>query len=169
MEHHGTPAKYMSLSGRLSRNLKAKYVGVDSAFGRDHEFLDTLPEGLIYFAGVPCDQHVFPKRPDMIVPDHVGRGRKPSAVPSFPPLKVSDIVKNPAIPWEEVVLGMGAKGPIVTKDKCVKVVEARDGKPGKDVWLYARQFDDKTIKYALCNESMEASPSDVRAPALMRW
>ncbi|MDR0622150.1 MAG: IS701 family transposase [Deltaproteobacteria bacterium] len=152
-----------------SGDFKAKYVGVDSFFGRDHAFLDALPEGLIYFAGVPSDQNVFLGRPDMIVQEHDCGGRQPSPGPSFPPVKVSDIAQNSSIPWEEMVLGMGAKGPIIVNDKCVKVVEVRAGKPGKDVWLYMRQNEDGSIKYALCDESMDASPIDIRAPALMRW
>ena len=152
-----------------SGNLRAKYVGVDSAFGNDHEFLDSIPGNLIYFASIPSDHHVFSQRPDMLVPAHTGRGRKPSAAPSFPPLEVKKIVDQSSVPWEEVVLGIGAKGPIITADKCLKVVEVRDGKPGKDVWLYARRLADGTVKYALCNESMDASPKDVRKPALMRW
>ena len=142
---------------------------MDSAFGRDHEFLDSLPEDLIFFANIPCDHYVFTQRPDMLVPEYPGRGRKPSAAPSFPPLKVKDVIAQSEAPWEDVVLGIGAKGPIVAKDKCLKVVQSRDGKPGKDVWLYARRLEDGSVKYALCNESMDASPKDVRKPALMRW
>jgi hypothetical protein len=146
-----------------------KYVGVDCAFGRDHVFLDSLPKGLIYFADVPCDQRVFAGLPDMVVPEYAGRGRRPGESPSFPPTTVRAIIEDPGIPWEDVVQGMGAKGPVIVKDKLVKVYEVRDGKPGKPVWLYARRMEDKTIKYALCNESMDATPAMVRTPALMRW
>ena len=152
-----------------SGKFKAKYVGVDSAFGRDHEFLASLPAELTYFANVPCDHHVFPRRPDMLVPEHHGRGRKPSAVPSPSPIKVKDLVGQSSVPWENVILGIGAKGPIVTQDKCLKVVQSNAGKPGEDVWLYARRLEDGSVKYAMCNESMDASPNDVRKPALMRW
>jgi SRSO17 transposase len=150
--------------------VKAKYVGVDSAFGRDHKFLDSLPEGIIYFAAVPNNLLVFAGRPDMDVPEYCGTGRKPvHPRPSFSPRPVKDIVNDPENHWEDVVLGIGSKGPIIAKDKCIKVVEVRDGKPGKDIWLYARQLEDKSIKYYLCNESMDASKESVRAPALMRW
>jgi hypothetical protein len=82
---------------------------------------------------------------------------------------VKDIADDPSFPWRNVVLGNGAKGPMVAKDKCVKVVEARDGKPGKNVWLYVRKLEDGSIKYALSNESMDATIEMVRAPAMMRW
>lgn len=152
-------------SGRFT----GKYVGVDSAFGRDHIFLDSLPDNLVYFADVPCTLKVFPTRPDMVVPEYSGRGRKPIEHPTIPSQQVKDVIDDPSVPWVDVVLGIGAKGPIITKDKCVKVVEVRDGKPGKDVWLYARQLEDKSVKYALCNESMDASVEMIRKLSLMRW
>jgi SRSO17 transposase len=148
---------------------KGKYVGVDSSFGRDHEFLDALPQRLVYFADVPNNHLVFLGRPEMLVPQRSGRGRKPGPAPSFPPIKVKDLADDPAFPWQDVVLGNGAKGPIFAKDKCLKVVEYRDGKPGKDVWLYVRMLEDGSIKYSLCNESMDATLEMIRAPALMRW
>jgi hypothetical protein len=67
------------------------------------------------------------------------------------------------------VLGIGAKGPVITNDKFLRVVEVRDKKPGKNVWLYIRKLADGKIKYALCNESVDATAEDIRRPALMRW
>jgi hypothetical protein len=52
---------------------------------------------------------------------------------------------------------------------CVPVRESRDKKPRKEVWLYVRKLSDGTIKYALCNEPIDASPDEVRKWALMRW
>jgi SRSO17 transposase len=148
---------------------QVKYVGVDCSFGKDHAFLDSLPEELIYFADVPCSHLVFPGRPDMVTPEYKGKGRKPHPAPSFLPKSVSEVAKDPDIPWEDVILGIGSKGPIIAKDKCIRVVEVRDGKPGKDIWLYVRQLEDGSIKYALCNESIDATLEAVRTPALMRW
>jgi hypothetical protein len=148
---------------------KGKYVGVDCSFGKDHVFLDSIPEKLIYFADVPSNQLVFLGRPEMLVPEYSGKGRRPGLSPSFPPRHVKDLADDPSMVWQDVVLGNGAKGPITAKDKRVKVVECRDGKPGKAVWLYIRKLEDGSIKYALCNESMDATLEMVRAPALMRW
>lgn len=153
-----------------SENFKGKYVGVDSSFGSDKAFLDSLPEHLIYFADVHCNCVVFKSRPDMAVPEYSGKGKRPTkAVPSFAPVSVKKIAEDDLIPWNDVVLGMGAKGPIITKDKCIPVVEVRDGGPGKDIWLYIRKLEDGSLKYALCNESMDATIADIRKPALMRW
>jgi SRSO17 transposase len=117
---------------------QGKYIGVDSSFGNDKAFLDSLPEGLVYFADVHRDCQVFLGRPDVSIPEYCGRGKRPiKQVPSFPPVKVGDIAEDASISWSDAVLGIGAKGPIIAADKCVSVVEVRDGVPGKDVWLYS--------------------------------
>jgi hypothetical protein len=155
---------------RLSGLFKGNYLGLDSEFGSDHAFLDSLPKELIYFADVHNDCHVFLGRPELVTQAYAGRGRRPKGLaPSFPSLKVKDIIANDSTPWNDVVLGNGAKGPIIAKDKCLKVVESRDGKPGQDVWLYARMLEDGKIIYALCNKSMAATLEEIRTPALTRW
>jgi len=147
-----------------------KYVGVDAAFGSDSNFLDSLPEDKIYFADIRSNQRVFVGRPEMRVPPYNGIGRKPTKeAPEFPPRTVKEIAESDELPWNDVVLGIGAKGPIITKDKYLRVVEVRDDKPGKDVWLYIRMLADGSLKYALCNESADATAEDLRKPALMRW
>jgi hypothetical protein len=50
----------------------ARYVGADSAYGSDSKFLDSLPEGIIYFADVKKDQMIFVGRPKMSVPPYSG-------------------------------------------------------------------------------------------------
>jgi len=153
-----------------SGHFPAKYLGADSAFGSDSKFLDSLPDGLIYFVDVKSNCMVFTDRPEVIVPPYSGKGKRPTIEkPVFPPLTVKEIALDENLPWNDVVLGIGAKGPIVTNDKLLRVVEVRDKKPGKDVWLYIRKLADGKIKYALCNESPDATAEDLRRPALMRW
>jgi SRSO17 transposase len=112
-----------------------KYVGFDSFFGNCQNFLDGLPQGMVYFADVHKDRLVFPSRPTMNKKRYSGRGRRPMyKVPSISSLMVSELVADQSIPWKEVILSIGAKGPIYAKDKCLKVVECIDGQPGKDVF-----------------------------------
>jgi SRSO17 transposase len=151
------------------KNFKGKYIGVDCSFGHDHVFLDSLPEDMIYFADIPNTHRVFASRPDIIIPEYHGKGRRPVETTEYPPVAVKDFAADPSVRWRKVVLGMGAKGPIFAMDKCIKVVELRDGKPGKDVWLYIRKLDDDSVKYSLCNESVNATRTMIRIPALMRW
>jgi SRSO17 transposase len=159
----------MICSAASSGLFPAKYVGVDSAFGSDPAFLDGLPDNLIYFAGVRKNCLVFAERPEVSVPAHSGRGRPPKQRAASLPLTVESLVDKSAEPWERVVLGIGAKGPIIAEDKCIRVVTSKGGLPDKDVWLYARRPADKAVRYALCNVSTDAPKSEVRKPALMRW
>ena len=148
----------------------AKYAGADCSFGSDSKFLDSLPDGMIYFVDVKCDQRVFASRSEVALPPYSGKGRKPvKEITSFSPLTVEEVAEDESLPWNDVVLGIGAKGSVITNDKYLRVVEVRDGKPGKDVWLYVRKSADGSIKYALYNESATASAEDLRKPALMRW
>ena len=148
----------------------AKYVGADSAYGNDSKFLDSLPDGMIYFADVKKNLLVFADRPNVGVPAYSGKGKKPQKeVPEFSPRSVEEISRDSNLPWNDVVLDIGAKGPIITNDKYLRVTEVRDGKPGNDVWLYVRKLSDGKMKYALCNESQNAQAEDLRRPALMRW
>jgi len=148
----------------------AKYVGVDSSFGCEAEFLDGLPKNIIYFADIHSNQLVFVSRPNVFIPSYSGKGRKPTKEKTeFDPLSVKDVIYQSKEPWEHVVLGIGAKGPVIAYDKCLHVVEVRNGLPGKDVWLYARKLEDGSIKYALCNAPADACKNELRKPALMRW
>ena len=149
----------------------ARYVGADSVYGSKPEFLDTLPEGIVYFADVKSDQMVFANRPEMVLArTYSGFGRKPSKrIPEFPPRTVKEVAEDRSLPWNYVVLDIGAKGPIITNDKFLRVVEVRNKKPGKDIWLYVRKLADGRIKYSLCNESADAVAEDLRRLALMRW
>ena len=148
----------------------AKYVGVDSFYGNDSDFIDSLPEGIIYFADVKKNLLVFADRPEMTIPAYSGKGRRDlKAKPEFLPRSVKSIAEDSSLPWNDVVLNIGAKGPIITNDKYLRVTEVRDSKPGKDVWLYVRKLSDGKMKYALCNESPDASAEELRRPALMRW
>jgi SRSO17 transposase len=148
-----------------SGHFKGKYVGVDCSFGDDNDFLDSLPDNLTYFADVASKRLVFPSRPKIMKSEKSRQSEKTI----IQPISVKTIGDDPSIPWQDVVLGIGSKGPIIGKDKCIKVVESRNNMPGKDVWLYVRKLEDGKIKYSLCNESMDATPEMIRTPALMRW
>lgn len=160
----------MIQSAHESGKLKAKYVGVDASYGSDSSFLDALPNELIYFADVRKNHLVFASRPDVCTPEYKGKGKHPQKqIATIKPLSVEDIVANDPAPFNEVVLGIGAKGPIFSKDKAIRVVEVRNNLPGKDIWLYVRQLEDGSYKYSLTNAPLSCSLEQVRKPALMRW
>jgi SRSO17 transposase len=160
----------MILSAHKSGKLKARYVGVDASYGSDSAFLDALPEQLIYFADVRKDQRVFASRPETSVPDYKGKGRRPHIpVAAAQPVTVEEIAANESTPFNDVALGIGAKGPIFSKDKVIRVVEVRDDLPGKDIWLYVRQLEDGSLKYSLTNAPLSSTLEEIRKPALLRW
>ncbi len=154
----------MIQQAHASGQFAANYVGVDSFYGSDSQFLDALPKELIYFADVRKSQRVFAQRPEL-----VAQGKRGKLTPASKPVTVEELVAQDPAPYNEMVLGIGSKGPIFSKDKAIAVVEVRDGLPGKDVWLYVRQLEDGSLKYSLTNVEATASLAEIRKPALMRW
>ncbi len=160
----------MIWSAHESGNLKARYVGVDASYGSDSTFLDALPRNLIYFADVRKNQLVFASRPETYIPEYKGKGRPPQKpVAGAKPVTVESIAANESTPFNDVAPGIGAKGPIFSKDKVIPVVEVRDGLPGKDIWLYVRQLEDGSLKYSLTNAQSSCTLEEIRKPALLRW
>jgi hypothetical protein len=85
----------------------------------------------------------FPGRPEMRGPKRAGRGQRPKGeVPSFPSLKVAEIAADKGVPWPEAAT---APGPSIARDKGLRVVESRDGQPGKEVWPRVKEMEDKRI------------------------
>ena len=153
-----------------SGKFPAKYIGLDAGFGCDYELLDGFPEDMVYFAGVHSDCKVFSEKPRVYMPEYSGKGRKPSKLKSKDAsITVKELINDTDLPWERVMLGIGAKGPIFAEDKILKVIQVRDELPSKSVWLYARKMEDGAIKYALCNASMNTPKEELRRVGLMRW
>lgn len=120
-----------------------KWVGCDGAFGCDAKFRNALPESVLFFADIHSNQRVFRKRPQWSLPERKGkRGKAPTKlVPSVPAVPVSVIANDASLPWEEVILMEGAKGPVRTLVKYCRVFELRDDKDGEELWLYMRKFE----------------------------
>jgi hypothetical protein len=96
---------------------------------------------------------------------YVCGGRKPRPKPIATPRPVSEIAADTSTPWCDVVLGIGAKGPILTKDKCIRVVEVRDMMAGKDVWPRIGMLEDGSVKHAPRDAPADATPEEIRTPA----
>jgi SRSO17 transposase len=149
---------------------QAKWIGADSAFGSDSDFLDAIPAGYYYFADVHKNQHIFDTRPKVFVPEYSGRGAKPKTQQtSFASVEVKDFVAGSPAKWERVYLGDGAKGPIYANEKCFRVIEVRNKLPGKEVWLYVRQLENGDIIYTLSNAPADIPIGVLRKQALRRW
>jgi len=161
-----------SLLDRVSATglFPARWVGVDSFFGRSREFLASIPDNLWYFADIPADTLIFTEMPAMIVPPYGGRGRRDlKPYPSIAPVTVSQLMNEASISWNRVTLGEGAKGPIVANEFCRRVVLCNDHAPTDSVWLYIRQLNDGSFKFSICNAPEDTPIYVIREAAIMRW
>jgi hypothetical protein len=64
-------------------------------------------------------------------------------------ITAKELVEASTEPWQEAILGIDAKGPIISFDKLLRVIQSRDGEPLEEVWLYARRLEDDSVKYIL--------------------
>lgn len=159
----------------LPKETTYRWVGCDSAFGSDRNFLANIPEHVWYFADVQQRQLVVMEMPTMETPSPK-RGRAKHPRPSIEPVSLESIAADNRIPWETIVLAQGSKGPIVTKTKCLRVVRAivdKGGKkcaePGEEVWLYIREYENSRIKYSLSNAPADIERAELDRAATMRW
>ena len=155
---------------RKTGNFPAKWLGCDSFFGRNADFIDAVADDFYYFADLPANMRVFTNDVEVVAKKYKGKGAHPHKMKaSADPIHISDIAMDDNIQWETAVLGEGAKGPIIAQIKCTRVYEYRDGLPGRECWLYIRKFADGKVKYSLSNAPADTSLETLNRVALMRW
>jgi len=148
----------------------ARWVGVDSLYGVSKEFLASIPKNLWYFADVRSNTLVFTKMPVMVTPEYSGKGRRDlKAKPSIAPVQVNLLAQDDSLPWSKVMLGEGAKGPVIAHDKCIRVIACDGDCPCDTVWLYIRRLEDGSYKFALSNAPWDTPLHVIREAALLRW
>ncbi len=151
-----------------------RWIGCDSFFGREKEFLSSLPEGYYYFADVPENTLVWLEEPEVSIPEYSGRGPRPEKPkPATAPIPLSQIARDENIPWQQKVLGEGARGPVITHVKVLRVVEAQKNSgcylPYREVWLYIRAYENGRIKYSFSNAPADMGVEELNKAAMMRW
>ena len=151
----------------------AKWFGCYAAFGADIDFLKSIPEEFFYFASIHSDERVFLQKPKIGLPPYKGRGRRPNKVRVLngqKPVIVKELAKSSNIKWKPVILGEGAKGPIVAKAARLRVYRSREDLPDDEpVWLFLRKNADGQIKYAVSNAPEDTPFSQLCEVAIMRW
>jgi len=155
-----------------SKRLPAKWVGCDAVFGSDWAFLESLPEGLNYFAGIHSNVRVFLKKPKVGLPVYQGRGRHPETprVLKGRSSTVAEVARSKQCSWSRVVLAEGAKGPIVADVACMRVYPSRDGLPyGGPLWLFIRRTAAGEIKYAFSDAPADTPFEELCKASTMRW
>jgi len=152
----------------------AEWVGFDAGFGCDSKFRDAVDSlGLKYLGDIKSNTLVWLNRPEVGIPPYSGRGRPPEKQQVLAgeqlPVHVSDIANDPEREWETVILAQGAQGPIIAQMCCVRVVEYRDGLPGKDLWLVMRRDIDGKLRYAFSNAPADIPKEQLKRALSMRW
>jgi len=151
----------------------AKWLGCDGAFGCDIDFLKSIPENLLYFASIHSDEKIFLKKPEIGIPPYKGKGRypqKPQILEGEEPITVKELSGSTKVEWKSVVLGEGAKGPILAEVACLRVYRSREGLPvDEPVWLFIRKNADDQIKFAVSNAPEDIPFSELCEASMMRW
>jgi SRSO17 transposase len=163
----------IDLINELNENNKLpfKWIGCDTSFGCDANFRASLPEGVYLFADVRNTGLVYRERPTWSVPPRTSKyGKAPSLpVPNVLPVPITDIIADDTVPWSEIVIAEGSKGPIRAKIKYCRVIECIDGKDGDECWLYIRQYENGDIRSSICNAPAEIDTSELNNAATLRW
>jgi hypothetical protein len=83
---------------------------------------------------------------------------------------VAHIARSDKLKWKPVVLGEGAKGPIVAEVARLRVYPSREGLPrDRSVWLFIRKDPDGRLKFSLSNAPKKMPLSEMCKASLMRW
>lgn len=154
-----------------SKRFPSKWIGCDAVFGSDWEFLESLPEGLFYFAAIRSNTQVFLKKPKVGLSAYQGRGRHPQAprVLKGRSFTVAEVARSKKCSWSRVILAEGAKGPIVADVACLRVYPSRNALPSDPLWLFIRRTADGVIKYAFSNAPSDIPFDELRKASTMRW
>ncbi len=161
---------------RQAGTLRGRWVACDEGFGRDTALLDGIAGvGLWYYAEVPHDTRVWVARPAMAVPVWSGRGRKPTREQLAADAPAAEEVARlaealPATAWSRQLIKEGSKGPIAADFAALRVVAARDGRPGPDVWLILRRNPETgDLKTYLSNAPADTPLATLVRLSGMRW
>lgn len=131
-----------------------KWIGCDAAFGSDHNFLDSLPESVMYFASVKSNEQIILKE-------------------SKTPIKVRMLAEDDTYPWQKVKLFEGSKGSVFADTKIIRCLANRtfDGvlTPCYEVWIYVRKFTNGDIRFFISNAPADIPEVELHEAATLRW
>ena len=161
------------LKKAIESGVQAKWVGCDSDFGSDIKFLNSIPKGLWYFAGIKSSEQVFKIKNEDFQSLKSGSKLKRMNSSSYENddiFTISNLANDTSTIWEKVILGEGAKGPIITEMSFHRVFLSRSKKPtGEAVWLIMRKYKDGKYKYAISNAPKDIPKIELIKAATMRW
>jgi len=140
-----------------------RWVTGDEVYGDSTELRDLVARReRWYVLAVRTTTAVWTTRPSVIEPEAQERGRPRTkarlaeGVPSA--MTVKEVVAGRRESrWQRLTVAEGEKGLITYDWACQRVVESRDGLPGRDAWLLARRSvsDPTDIAYYLSNAPVD--------------
>jgi len=159
-------------------SLPFRWVAADSLYGDSPAFRDGLAalEGKWYFTEIKATTLLWHKRPEVYLPAWTGRGPHPKHVklrfPDDRPVPAKDWLSVlPKTAWTRATIKEGSKGPIICDFAFLRVVEARDGLPGPELWLVIRRnLDDPSlVKFYLSNAPSNTPLTEFVRLSGLRW
>ena len=158
------------INSAFSEGVMAQWIGVDSAFGSDINFLNSLPKDKWYYAGIRSNEQVFVAKES--APKGLGTSSKTKDAPALTgeSISVTELSKKSETIWRDVILGEGAKGPIISGMAFHRVYLSRSKKPaGEEVWLIMREHSDGQIRYSISNAPNDLPKVEIIKASTMRW
>ncbi len=166
------------LQGAVERGtLPFAWVAADALYGDAPVFRDGVAAlNKWYFTEVRCTSLVWQCRPEVYLPEWKGRGRRPTRWQLRPSTHQSLTVQAVAarlLPmcWTRATIKEGSKGPIVCDFAFVRIIEARAGLPGPELWLVIRRNLDNPseLKFYFSNAPVTMAVTELVRITGMRW
>lgn len=144
--------------------LSGKWVTADEHYGQSPQLREGLEAaGRLYVVEVGVNQHVYEPVPQV---GCTGRQSKPRVLePEAKARSVQEVAAGiPEQEWRAIVVGEGSQGPREFQFAARRVLESREGLPGRESWLVLRRnLDGSEPKYYLSN-----APTDTRLEVLAK-
>jgi len=147
---------------------------MDCLYGNSKEFIETISDNYWYFADIHNNVQIWRTQPTFELPEYKGRGPHPKKMVAATPAEpVSRIAEDDTIPWRKRHLGEGAKGPIYSDIKAIRIWRAFPEENGevsiKPCWLFIRRSEDGQTRFSVSNAPENIPVAELCKASLMRW
>jgi len=158
-------------------SLPFRWVAADELYGDSPAFRDGVAAlDKWYFTEVKSTSLLWQVRPEVYLPAWPGRGRHPTRLklrhPEDRPWEVKKLAADlPRDAWLRATIKEGSQGPLVCDFAFLRVVEARNGLPGPELWLVIRRniADPTVIKFYFSNAPAQTPLADFVRLSGLRW
>jgi SRSO17 transposase len=159
----------------LAAGVRFGKVVTDAGYGISAAFrLGLSARGLLWAAGIPKVQNVYPPTVELRWPRAATRRPRKHPLPSEEPVAAAAMLANAA--WRPVSWRLGTKGPLAAEFAASRVRPAEGDQlaggwhaPGDEAWLVGEHRATGERKYYLANLPPEASLEELAATIKARW